>query len=67
MQVINCSKFEAHAGMARRRAPYDNIFTLDPLGNPLEALKTLAARIPESVSEALLPQQRLGHLSLIHI
>jgi hypothetical protein len=57
-QVVNCSKFEAHAGMGRRRAPYDNIYTLDAAGDPMDALKTLAARIPGSVSESALPAIR---------
>jgi hypothetical protein len=48
MQLLNCSKFEAHAKMAHRRAPYDNIWLLDEDGNPTKTLKGLA---PGEVSE----------------
>ena len=40
--VISASQFEAHAGRAQRRAPYDNIFTAEGI-----TLKAMAALLPD--------------------
>lgn len=43
--VISCSSFEAHAGYANRRAPYDNILTPD--GTSLRVLADAMAGVAD--------------------
>ena len=52
MQLINCSKFEAHAKMKHRRAPYDNIWVLDASGHPTVTLKSLTPDDPAETAAA---------------
>lgn len=52
--VISCSSFEAHAGYANRRAPYDNILTPD--GTSLRVLADAMAGVADAyVASALRP------------
>lgn len=44
--VISCSSFEAHAGYANRRAPYDNILTPD--GTSLRVLADAMAGVADA-------------------
>jgi hypothetical protein len=60
MQVVNASKFEGHAGMGHRRAPYDNVYTLDESDNPVDSLKSLAARLPANEVRIVLPGMKRG-------
>ncbi|KAL6783931.1 hypothetical protein ACKKBG_A04060 [Auxenochlorella protothecoides x Auxenochlorella symbiontica] len=48
--VVSCSQFEAHAGRAQRRQPYENIYTAD--GIPLKQLALLLPDLEEGGEDA---------------